>query len=151
MVCRKSIQFCKTIFHRKRTKEKRKNKKEGKEGKEYYSLLFSLFSTSLLKRTLHSGSAHFTSKPNNQRTNRSQNVHNRRLLHSPSPPPPIPPPLHPLLPLLHHTNHDPHHLSHDHPKTTTKTKTKPHLGRNVPHNSMDNSPFADNSPMHEFD
>lgn len=152
MVCRKSIQFCKTIIHRKRTKEKRKNKKEEKERERilltpFLSLLY-LFTQENTSAQL--SSAHFTSKPNQQPTNQAQNVHNRNPLHSTSHlaflPPPIPPPLHPLNPLLHHTNHDPHHLSHHHPKTQ---KTPTHLGRNFPLNSMDNSPFADGFTMHE--
>lgn len=146
MVCRKSIQFCKTIIHRKRTKEKRKNKKEGKERERNTTHSFSLSSLPLYLRehftSAQLSSAQLTSPqtPTQQPTHQSQNVHNRRLLHSPTPHP-IPPPLHPLLPLLHHTNHHHHH---------SKTQTKPHLGRNFPLNSMDNSPFTDNSPMHEF-
>lgn len=145
MVCRKSIQFCKTIIHRKRTREKRKNKKEGKEGKEYY-LLAPLLSL-LYLFTQENTSLQLTSPQNptnNQSIHQSQNVHNRRPLHSRSPP--IPPPLYPLNSLLHHTTH---HHHHHHPKTKTKTQTKTHLGRNFPLNSMDTFTFADDSPMHE--
>lgn len=160
MVCRKSIQFCKTIIHRKRTKEKRKNKKEGKE---YYSLLFSL-SSLLYLFTQENTSLHFTSPPqetflkiptNNPPTHQSRNVHTHTPLHPTSHlaplllPPPIPPPLHPLLPLLHHTNHNPHHLSHHHPKTETTKET--HLGRNSPLISLDIFTFADDFGMYELE
>lgn len=139
---------------RRKREKTRKKRKKGKNTTHSLSLS-SLSSLPLYSRehftSLHFklSSAHFTSKPN-QPIYQSQNVHNRRPLHSTSHlaflPPPIPPPLHPLLPLLHHTNHDPHHLSH-HPKTKTTPPT--HLGRNFPLNSMDTFTFADNSPMHE--
>lgn len=142
--------------HSSKTNEGKEKEQEGRERKgKNTTHSFSLSPLPLYSRE-HFTSLHFTSAQlsSAQLSSKTQpttnpsihNVHNRRLLHSPTPHP-IPPPLHPLNPLLHHTNHR-HHQHH--PKTKT-TKTKPHLGRNFPLNSMDSSPFADNSPMHEFD